>query len=402
MVILCLLSINTMQGQTNLVPNPSFENTVGCPSGDNRLQDYLTNWFNCRGSPDYFNNCRNTVLYSVHIPSNSWGYQYPHSGNSYIGLIGTIPPNGNNGDELAECALTETLKNQLYCVEFYVSLGDSCGYAISDICAYFSDTLIYDARDSLGNLIPFTPQVCNDVNTPIVDKVNWTKISGTFLAKGGEKYILIGNFSTNGSTHSVPVSGAGGIGVRNEAYYYIDDVSVVALTVDSIKIDAGKDTTICKGDSVVIGSTFISNYIYHWTPATGLDDTTKQQPVASPTATTTYVLTVTDTSNASCKYIVSKTDTIVITVKDCTPPPQLFTINISPSPNNGTFTLQYNLSAAGSLRITDVLGREVYVYNLLNRSGQETISLPLSQGIYFWQVLQEHSVSAMGKLVIIK
>ena len=77
-------------------------------------------------------------------------------------------------------------------------------------------------------------------------------------------------------------------------------------------------------------------------------------------------------------------------------------VSIFPSPNNGTFTLQYNLSAAGSLRVTDVLGREVYAYSLLNRSGQETISLPLSQGIYFWQVLQEHSVSAKGKLVIIK
>ena len=77
-------------------------------------------------------------------------------------------------------------------------------------------------------------------------------------------------------------------------------------------------------------------------------------------------------------------------------------ISLFPSPNNGTFTLQYNLSAAGSLRVTDVLGREVYAYSLLNRSGQETITLPLSQGIYFWQVLQEHSVSAKGKLVIIK
>ena len=77
-------------------------------------------------------------------------------------------------------------------------------------------------------------------------------------------------------------------------------------------------------------------------------------------------------------------------------------ITIYPSPTSGTFTLQYNLSSAGSLRITDVLGREVYAYNLPNRSGQETISLQLGQGIYFWQVLQEHSVSAKGKLVIIK
>ncbi len=77
-------------------------------------------------------------------------------------------------------------------------------------------------------------------------------------------------------------------------------------------------------------------------------------------------------------------------------------ILVYPNPNSGTFTLQYNLTAAGSLRVTDVLGREVYAYNLLNRSGQETITLLLGQGIYFWQVLQEHSVSAKGKLVIIR
>jgi len=65
------------------------------------------------------------------------------------------------------------------------------------------------------------------------------------------------------------------------------------------KADAGPDRSIVLGDSVTIGGspTAISGsggYTYHWGPAGGLDDPAKPNPVASPSSTTNYTLTVID------------------------------------------------------------------------------------------------------------
>jgi len=57
--------------------------------------------------------------------------------------------------------------------------------------------------------------------------------------------------------------------------------------------DAGPDTTICGEGSVVIGGGDEDpDYCYSWSPQTGLSDPHILHPVASPTVTTTYVLTV--------------------------------------------------------------------------------------------------------------
>ncbi len=63
--------------------------------------------------------------------------------------------------------------------------------------------------------------------------------------------------------------------------------------------DAGPDRNITLGDSVVIGGSPAAKsgsggYTYIWAPATGLDDPAKSNPVASPSSTTNYTLTVTD------------------------------------------------------------------------------------------------------------
>jgi gliding motility-associated-like protein len=53
---------------------------------------------------------------------------------------------------------------------------------------------------------------------------------------------------------------------------------------------AGPDTTICFGESVQLFSG--GGETYSWSPATGLNDPTNQNPTASPQSTTTYTVTV--------------------------------------------------------------------------------------------------------------
>jgi hypothetical protein len=42
--------------QANLVPNPSFEDTLGCPSAAGEINK-ATGWTTLCGSPDYYNTC---------------------------------------------------------------------------------------------------------------------------------------------------------------------------------------------------------------------------------------------------------------------------------------------------------------------------------------------------------
>ncbi len=77
--------------------------------------------------------------------------------------------------------------------------------------------------------------------------------------------------------------------------------------------DAGADQSACPGSSVTIGGTPSGSggqgaLTYSWTPSVSLSSGTAANPTASPSATTTYVLSVTDSSG--CTVV----DTTVVTV----------------------------------------------------------------------------------------
>jgi hypothetical protein len=78
--------------------------------------------------------------------------------------------------------------------------------------------------------------------------------------------------------------------------------------------------------------------------------------------------------------------------------------NIFPNPNNGNFTLNYNLSSPKAiLNVRDITGRLVYSQNINGMSGKETIDVSsLSQGIYYWELSAVNEISAIGKLSVIK
>ncbi len=84
----------------------------------------------------------------------------------------------------------------------------------------------------------------------------------------------------------------------------------VLVTVNPLPLTfAGQDTTICFKDSVKIGDTLRMGYAYTWKPSSGLSGASISNPMASPLATTTYVLI--DTILATGCH---NSDTIVVTV----------------------------------------------------------------------------------------
>lgn len=136
--------------------------------------------------------------------------------------------------------------------------------------------------------------------------------STTLLAKGGSEYSwspatglsatdIPNPVATPSSTTTYTVTIGNG-----SCFSESKDVTVSVLT-----IDAGPDKDICNGGSVQIGNPAqdgTPTYSYSWSPTTGLNNPNSAQPMASPTVTTTYIVTVTDA--ASCV----DRDTVVVTV----------------------------------------------------------------------------------------
>jgi len=221
------------KGQTNLVLNPSLEDTVVCPYGLDQLV-YAKNWYRpTAGTSDYFNSCSSNPWVSV--PQNLFGTQLARTGNAYAGML-TYDNNSSNKREYVAVRLSDSLKqSRTYCVEFYVSLPDSIYMNSNTIGVYFSDSFYIN----IGTNLPFIPQVENPITNDLNNKQNWIKVSGNFTASGGERFLTIGNFRDDNNTDTTCLNWAW-CGI---SYYYIDDVSVY-LCSDTIPSFGPTEATI--------------------------------------------------------------------------------------------------------------------------------------------------------------
>jgi gliding motility-associated-like protein len=109
-------------------------------------------------------------------------------------------------------------------------------------------------------------------NEKLVD-TNWTKISGCFKAKGGEKYAIIGNFKPKEKTlikrikeptattidPNAPDFVAGFINRSLTGSNLIDDVELIPLS-----LDFPKDTAICDGESLLLDVKNDLQATYKW------------------------------------------------------------------------------------------------------------------------------------------
>ena len=238
LIIILLCSCSTILVAQNLVPNPSFETYVTCPISDSEVQQgIITPWTTAStATSDYFNACFIPSPFpSMDVPSNAQGYQFARTGDGYAGIISA---------ETADTALTiigdyrEYLQVPLtaplvagneYNIEFFWSLSDRSSLYAEEIGIYFSTTPI---NINQSTTLPYTPQL-EQSGSPLNDTTNWVPFQQTYTAVGGEMYITIGNFS------NVSNSIWGTTGTACDfyqtfgcfAYYYIDDVSVVAKPV---------------------------------------------------------------------------------------------------------------------------------------------------------------------------
>jgi len=212
--------------QINLVPNPSFEDTVNCPYAGNSLIDAASGWMIFRETPDYFNNCANSTDPLFGIPTNFGGNQFPLHGNAYFG-IQTYVEGVSDYREIGGNALTSALIiGQKYFVTFYVvNAGVVPGIGFN--CS----TNKLGIRFSTAPYASSTPTPINNfshiyTNTNITDSVIWQSVSGSFTADSAYQYIAIGNFFDDANTDTLKFNSW-----ACRSYYLIDGVCV---STDSI------------------------------------------------------------------------------------------------------------------------------------------------------------------------
>jgi OmpA-OmpF porin, OOP family len=205
----------------NLIINPDFETHSGCP---NTSGQYLLaeEWFSPNlGSPDYFNDCSNTLEYGTEF--NCKGGQIPHSGHGYMGILSENLHN-NEYFEYLETHLNDPLvAGQTYCIRFYVSLGD-CDFALQELGAVFSQTIL-KVPEAKKVVLPYVPITNGSV---LSETEKWMCIKGTYKAKGGERYLTIGYFNKEDNFIRVRENPKVNPTFRS-AYYFIDDVSVMPV-----------------------------------------------------------------------------------------------------------------------------------------------------------------------------
>jgi hypothetical protein len=216
--VLLLFAGLSVQAQGNLVPNPSFESYTACPVNNGTIVQ-TGNWYNPNGgSTDYFNSCV-PANGTFGLPQNYAGSQSAYNnGAAYAGVVACMSAGGPSYREYLQTQLISPLMaGQTYYLSFYVSAAEIDGVVTADFGAYLSAT-------ALSQVTPFnftvTPQVANPPGQFLNDTLNWTLISGSYVAAGGEQYITIGNFKDDASTSRDTVDFSN----PYICYYYIDEV----------------------------------------------------------------------------------------------------------------------------------------------------------------------------------
>jgi hypothetical protein len=209
LILNCFLSF----GQVNLVPNPSFEDTLEC-NGPFDLT--VKNWQSFKESPDYYSYfCTPDMISSL-------GGKEPNTGNAYSGFISYNLGNPPNIREFLGVELISPLIiGQKYFVSYYLSVGytPNAGYniAINNIGAIFTTNTFYNmANPNFAHL---------KANQIVSDFENWIKISGSFIADSTYSYLMLGNFFDDIYTDTLELSSS----VQpHRSYSLVDDVCVTS------------------------------------------------------------------------------------------------------------------------------------------------------------------------------
>lgn len=216
----------------DLVPNGGFEQVTKEPKTFDQLSS-ATGWSNVTiGFSEVFD--KGAPARTVGIPENEYGRMDPQEGERYAGFFawkddqrGTLRGDDpfeagwNVYSEYPTIELSAPLTaGHTYAVSFFVALSGNSDRAVSGIGVHVSPLpLKYNNRKFMQE----RPQVSAD--GILAEKGKWVEISGSFVADGDERYLVLGTFPMASFGTRKVVEGPD----NQYAYYYIDHVVLKEL-----------------------------------------------------------------------------------------------------------------------------------------------------------------------------
>lgn len=257
-----------IQAQNNLVPNPSFELTEKKVKNGKGEIGVATPWL----SPSLENQAD---IYSqgnkkgYGIPTNDKGYMDVDYGVKYAGFR-AFSYRGKLPRTYLQVKLTKALiAGKKYCVQYNIVLSKTSKYASNGIGMYLSEK---KPKDKDFQNFAMSPQIRNPRNKIYEDQHSWSTVCGVYIATGNERYIAIGNFTPD----SEMADKKDFLKKRKlkefpqlqevEAYYYIDEVSVINL----------EELDVCKCEEDDAGGNQMK-VVYSTSQSDGLEKTAAEQ-----------------------------------------------------------------------------------------------------------------------------
>jgi hypothetical protein len=231
-ILFLLLLGDFSNAQINLIPNPSFEDTLSCPDIPGPYVSSARFWTSYRGTPDLMHICANNgPTYPngqpvLGVPYNRGGYQAAKHGDAYGGLYTFLGPQNNNMREYMGTILTSYLMiGTTYYFSCYISNGDSVeSNSSTNNFGMTLSTIPYNTLQGLTMTI-MNNSILN-IDTIVHEKINWVRFAGSFVADSAYRFLALGNFYSDVNTQVDSTQGFVPL-----AYYYVD---AVCLTTDSL------------------------------------------------------------------------------------------------------------------------------------------------------------------------
>lgn len=220
------LALISTAGAQNLVPNGGFEEYENCPDNAGQIE-LSTGWVSRQGSPEYFHQCSSDEWASV--PHNKVGYQIPHDGLAYAGIITYSDSNWFWAPELLREHIARPLSEPLLPnVPVYVSVwispaafgmpGGRVRWTVDGVGVKF-----VMSPPSLPVAVPAENDAELTLSFAPTDTASWIQLSGVVIPDSAYDCIVIGNFRSDSLLSTVEIDPEGNYGV---GYIYVDDVCV--------------------------------------------------------------------------------------------------------------------------------------------------------------------------------
>jgi len=227
LIVISIFSINILTAQNLVIDGcfDSFKKKIKYWEPQN-----LKYWYNpTKASPDLFTKYNKNPKFRD--LKNKDGTQRAFCKEAYVGIA--IYDINLDYREYIGTRLKDSLKkDSLYCISMFISLADKAKYATNAIGFLLTKEKI---KYQYMTVLPYNSTKKRISKVVINDMEIWVEIKTWFRAKGGEQYLIIGNFENDKNTKLITIK-KNRRSRDNFSYYYIDNISLYPIN----------DTTECR------------------------------------------------------------------------------------------------------------------------------------------------------------